>query len=571
MKNTSNFFNLVIACVVLLVSSGGMAQQWPTGSGNNMKNGLSLITGPSAYEPVWTVTSSFNSVFGNSVFTCGDRFVTSRTMFSPVYNGVIECRSIADGELLWEFQPDNNAIMYAVGFNEQAVYAHDYNSGDLYAIDPLTGASLWTFPLYLFGGNTGLVFSCEGDPLYTNYRLDRFSGEPVWHNNYTLPVTPDAGFACTPETFYHFTGSITTPKTIIAIYMESGGIKYETDPLPGDGDQELPIVLGPGNSIYMTRDGGDFYAFADDGAGLIPVFTSPIAFEWRVAIDHDSTIVGYYNNKIHRMDHETGQLIASTPFDLDASRPIITIDRQGKIYVNISQAAAGKIYCLSPDLQTILWETPVPYAYYCDPNLNKNGLMVLTQSGTQITGIRSDDQIAALPPVADFYSWTRDIHRNNTVDFSDNTSYLPTSWEWTFEGGYPGFSYDQNPAGIQYVTSGSYAVTLKVTNAHGSDSITKQCYINVDEVVDVAYIATPASLSIYPNPVSDYFWIKTRGTGTDNIEITILDAMGKSVFRLSPENGSPDKKIDISHLPAGFYAVKTVMNEKTEVLKILKL
>jgi PKD repeat protein len=571
MKNFYHHSGLFFSLLFALLSTFATAQQWPTNSGSNMKNGLSPITGPATYEPVWTVASSFNSVFGNSVFTCGDRFVTSRTMFSPVYNGVVECRSLADSELLWEFQPDNSAIMYAVGFTEHAVYAHDYNGGDLYAIDPLTGESKWTFPLYLFGGNTGLVYSCEGDPMYTNYRLDRFSGQPVWHNNYILPVTPDAGFACTDETFYHFAGSIVTPKTIIAIDMESGEIKYETVELPGDGDQELPITLGPGNRIYMTRDGGDFYAFTDDGTELKEAFVSPIAFEWRVAVDRDSTIVGFYNNKIHRMHHQTAEILASTPFDLTTTRPLITIDGEGKIYVNIAQAATGKMYCLTPDLQTILWETSAPYAYYCDPSLSKDGLMIITRSGTQITAIRDDNQIATLPPVAGFYTWTRDIHRNNTVDFYDNTSYLPTSWLWAFEGGYPETSTDQNPAGIQYVASGSYAVTLIVSNAPGSDTITKQCYINVDELVDVAALATPESISIYPNPFDDYFRIKTHDATPAQVEITILDAMGKIVLKQSFDNGSSDEKIDTGHLPPGFYAVKIRINEKIRVMKVLKL
>lgn len=233
----SLYHTCIIAIFVSAVFQLSIAQQWPTTGGNNMKNGQSRISGPVSYEPAWTVTSSFNSVFGNSVFICGDRFVTSRTMFSPVYNGVVECRKVSDGSLLWQFQPENSAIMYAVGFDEHAVYAHDYNSGAFYAIDPLSGQEKWNFPyLYLFGGNTGLVFSCKGDPMYTNYRFDRFTGEPVWHNNYMLPVTPNAGFAFSGSTFYHYTGSIVTPKTIFAIDAITGDIKYQTIELPGDGD-----------------------------------------------------------------------------------------------------------------------------------------------------------------------------------------------------------------------------------------------------------------------------------------------------------------------------------------------
>jgi outer membrane protein assembly factor BamB len=561
----------IIAIFVSAISQFSFAQQWPTTGGNNMKNGQSRITGPDAYEPAWTVTSSFNSVFGNSVFICGDRFVTSRTMFSPVYNGVVECRKVSDGSLLWQFQPENSAIMYAVGFDEHAVYAHDYNSGAFYAIDPLSGQEKWNFPyLYLFGGNTGLVFSCKGDPMYTNYRFDRFTGEPVWHNNYMLPVTPNAGFAFSGSTFYHYTGSIVTPKTIIAIDAITGDIKYQTIELPGDGDQEEPITIGPGNRIYMKRDGADFWAFEDDGTELKHVFNTSNVFDWYVAIDHDSTIVGCFNNKIHRMDDETGEILASSPFDLVTTRPLISIDAQGKIYVNIAQAGPGKIYCISPDLQTILWETPAPFGYYCDPNLTKDGLMILTRNGNQITGIRSETQISSLSPVADFYTWTREINTLGTVDFYDHSSYLPASWEWTFEGGTPQTSTEQNPMGVQYAMPGSYEVTLKVTNQFGEDIVTKYCYINVDETVAVKEPASEDGIEIYPNPFTDKFSVKLAGNKQATSSIEIRNVMGGIVFEKLSFHGDL-MNIDLSGFARGLYIVKIEDGRKSSTRKVLKV
>ncbi|MBE0638240.1 MAG: T9SS type A sorting domain-containing protein [Bacteroidales bacterium] len=565
------FRTFLVALFVAVIALFSFAQQWPTTGGNNMKNGQSRITGPVSYEPAWTVTSSFNSVFGNSVFVCGDRFVTSRTMFAPVYNGVIECRRVSDGSLLWQFQPESTAIMYAVGFDEHAVYAHDYNSGAFYAIDPLTANVKWTFPyLYLFGGNTGVVFSCEGDPMYTNYRFDRANGEPVWQNNYILPVTPNAGFAFSGSTFYHYTGSIVTPKTIIAIDAKTGEIKYQTIELPGDGDQEEPITMGPGNRIYMKRDGANFWAFKDDGTELKHVFNTSNAFNWYVAIDHDSTIVGCFNNKIHRMDDETGEILASSPFDLVTTRPLISIDALGKIYVNIAQAGPGKIYCISPDLQTILWETPAPYGYYCDPNLTKDGLMILTRSGNQITGVRSEAQVSTLPPVADFYTWTRDINLNGSVNFFDHSSYLPTSWEWTFEGGTPQISTEQNPTGIQYTFPGSYQVTLKVTNQFGEDIAAKSCYINVDETVAVKEIAREDGFVIYPNPFTDQFILTLTENYQMNFLVSIQDAMGKVVFetKVSTWNEIP---VNLSGYKPGLYFVRVAAGGKVFTQKTVKI
>ncbi len=66
-----------------------------------------------------------------------------------------------------------------------------------------------------------------------------------------------------------------------------------------------------------------------------------------------------------------------------------------------------------------------------------------------------------------------------TVQFSDNSFSNPTSWLWTFPGGTPSTSTDQNPI-VTYNNAGTYNhVTLKVQNAFGSDSIIKLNYISV--------------------------------------------------------------------------------------------
>ena len=53
-----------------------------------------------------------------------------------------------------------------------------------------------------------------------------------------------------------------------------------------------------------------------------------------------------------------------------------------------------------------------------------------------------------------------------------------TDWEWTFPGGSPASSFNQNPS-VTYAAPGWYSVTLKVTNAAGSDTktMTNMIYI----------------------------------------------------------------------------------------------
>ncbi|MBT8195352.1 MAG: T9SS type A sorting domain-containing protein [Bacteroidia bacterium] len=85
----------------------------------------------------------------------------------------------------------------------------------------------------------------------------------------------------------------------------------------------------------------------------------------------------------------------------------------------------------------------------------------------------------AAAPNADFSANTVSIIQGNSVNFIDLSANVPTGWSWTFTGGSPGTSGAQNPLNITYNVPGCYAVTLVATNANGSDTETKTCYIDV--------------------------------------------------------------------------------------------
>jgi Zn-dependent metalloprotease len=87
---------------------------------------------------------------------------------------------------------------------------------------------------------------------------------------------------------------------------------------------------------------------------------------------------------------------------------------------------------------------------------------------------------APQPPIADFVASATDINLNNNVTFTDLSLENPTSWSWTFEGGTPATSTQQNPV-VTYTTVGTFDVTLVATNAQGSDTEIKSGYISVSE------------------------------------------------------------------------------------------
>ncbi len=83
------------------------------------------------------------------------------------------------------------------------------------------------------------------------------------------------------------------------------------------------------------------------------------------------------------------------------------------------------------------------------------------------------------PPVSNFSANLTNICPGASIQFFDETQNSPTSWNWTFSGGSPASSTNQNPV-VTYNNTGVYNVTLVATNDTGNDTETKNGYIIVD-------------------------------------------------------------------------------------------
>lgn len=66
----------------------------------------------------------------------------------------------------------------------------------------------------------------------------------------------------------------------------------------------------------------------------------------------------------------------------------------------------------------------------------------------------------------------------------------PISWNWTFEGGMPENSYDENPV-ITYLDEGSYDVQLIVSDGENTDTALYEKYIYVGSPPDVSWNDVP--------------------------------------------------------------------------------
>ncbi|GAB3889256.1 hypothetical protein GCM10028825_23550 [Spirosoma agri] len=87
--------------------------------------------------------------------------------------------------------------------------------------------------------------------------------------------------------------------------------------------------------------------------------------------------------------------------------------------------------------------------------------------------------LVASRPTSNFQANTRKVLLGGQVRFTDISSGFPTKWEWTFEGGTPATSTEQNPT-VTYNQPGKFKVTLVTSNAIGtSDPLVRTEYIEV--------------------------------------------------------------------------------------------
>lgn len=185
---------------------------------------------------------------------------------------------------------------------------------------------------------------------------------------------------------------------------------------------------------------------------------------------------------------------------------------------------------------------------------------------------------APVLPVADFSSNRTTGNAPLTVGFTDSSTGQPTSWYWDFGDGKN--STGQNPV-HQYISAGSFTVSLTVANPDGSNTKTRTNYITVTAISGPAANFTghpthgKAPLKVTFNDTSigfptQWYWSFGDGTNTtDQNPVHIYLATGKYTVSMTASNaGGSDMKTRKQYItitaptptpaPVPFYPVPTV-------------
>lgn len=151
-----------------------------------------------------------------------------------------------------------------------------------------------------------------------------------------------------------------------------------------------------------------------------------------------------------------------------------------------------------------------------------------------------------------------------SVNFMNGSTGNTVGWLWDFGDG--SVSTLQNPT-HQYVGLGTYTVTLITTNGTCQDTVTHEIVIEIFTDIEDEI---ESSLQVYPNPNDGNFQVAFELENPQDVDLSILDLSGKSVFQKSLGNQYQYKEsVNIQQLPQGLYILKVSVGTASIYRKII--
>ncbi|PHR50013.1 MAG: hypothetical protein COA32_02445 [Fluviicola sp.] len=176
-----------------------------------------------------------------------------------------------------------------------------------------------------------------------------------------------------------------------------------------------------------------------------------------------------------------------------------------------------------------------------------NFISLTSAANLTATGVNLPDVICK----SDFSANKQVICAGESIDFTDMSYHGQTTWNWTFEGGTPSASTDQNPT-VLYNTPGLYEVTLEISDGSNNATETKTGFIKVlNDSENLPFYEDFEAISSLPSN----FWV-TENFGEDaGFEIGGVGLSGTQSAKLEnfgqPQGGLDDlmsSPIDLSSI-----------------------
>jgi len=245
-------------------------------------------------------------------------------------------------------------------------------------------------------------------------------------------------------------------------YIVNNWVQHPHDSCTGD-------FMGSNQSAYGNPDGASTFFLYTDGSPLFdftllePNFRDgchglKLFYEsrgYQIVENFSQMIMGYNGNTI-------GFTFEQYVEEIDNGRPVL-IHIAGHTMLGFGYDETGQLVYLHDT-----WDHSMHSMTWAGRYAGRQHF------GITVVRLQSDTP----PPVAMFTANQRQVDPGQSVEFTDASTGSPSSWQWTFEGGNPSVSTDQNPV-VTYDDPGIYSVTLVATNSIGYDTEVRTGYISV--------------------------------------------------------------------------------------------
>lgn len=160
---------------------------------------------------------------------------------------------------------------------------------------------------------------------------------------------------------------------------------------------------------------------------------------------------------------------------------------------------------------------------------------------------------SSAPLLANFMASSVKVCENDEITFTDYSAGGATSWAWSFPGGTPDTSNDQNPV-VYYREPGVYDVTLTVYDGIGSNTVVKSAYITVDYCMANSGKAMRNDILVYPNPANGSFTV-TLPELTGQTSLKVYSASGAIVYSANT-SASGEYRLQLPKGSSGVYVLQ---------------
>jgi PKD repeat protein len=270
---------------------------------------------------------------------------------------------------------------------------------------------------------------------------------------------------------------------------------------------------GGGSPAYY----GDYNGVASTGNGSILAWT-----DFRE--NNFASYVSYFPDFGMRAEPALDTVSAYAEFKMVVPSVKLFTDT---VVASASVTASPGLFSISYPEGKKLWAYPGEIPIRISSNNAPVGDYVVTITATGSNGTPVHKRtvtlriVAAVAPTASFTASNLTPCEGQNVSFTDLSSGPPSSWQWSFPGGNPSSSTEQNPT-VVYNQAGTYSVSLTVLNQMGTNTVTLNDYITVNPS-PVAPVSEAKSCC-YGQPVPDltaegtdliwYYQGTVAGTGT---------------------------------------------------------